>query len=177
MEKLPRILKQGTAEIRNKQINIAVLDDKTRIIIGGGTENTAFLGQIPSFIETYERHASTLAPHISIDANKVVPKVFFEVADGAKAFGYDCKILAEIGEAYYKYKEHLSKEGEVASNDYAEAIGFAQGLMINLAYIGMAALIDEATGYEKVRPKTDLQDTLQERLAKSSVKTLSDDRH
>lgn len=172
MKKLPRVLKQGTAKIRDKKIDMVVLDNKARIIVGGGTTTAAFLGEIPNFIEAYERHASTLALHMEIDANKVIPKVVFEVADGAEAFGYDCTILAEIAEAYQKYRDYLSSQGQVANNDYAEAIGFAEGLTRNLAYVGMTALIDEATGYEKVRSKTDLQDTLKVGLASPTVEPL-----
>lgn len=174
MTALPRILKQGKAKLRDNEVDIAVLDNQTRILIGDGTRNAPFLGKMPSFIETYKSHSSILAAHIEIDANKVIPLVEFEAPDGTKSVGYDCVVLAEIAESYFKYSDHLRQNGDTAPDDYAEAIGFAADLMVNLAYIGVTALVDEATGYEKVRPKTELQDTLSQRLVAPLEQPLSD---
>ena len=182
MTSLPRILKQGKAKLRDNEIDVAVLDDQTRILISDGTRNDPFLGKLPSFIETYKTHASTLANHIKIDvdtahieiaADKIIPMVDFEAQDGTKGKGYNHLVLFKIAETYFKYSDYLRKNSETAPDDYAEAIEFASDLMLNLAYIGVAALVDEATGYEKVRPKTELQDTLNKLLAPATETPLT----
>lgn len=174
MTTLPRILKQGSAKFRDNEVDIAVLDNKTRIIIGDGTCDDAFLGKLPSFIETYKSHASKLAEYIVLDESKITPKVAFEAQDGTEAVGYDCVVLAEIADAYYKYKASLRLADTTPTDDMAAAIEFAAELLVNLAYIGVTAMVDEVTGYQKVRAKTELQDTLQARLANPLLEPLSE---
>lgn len=174
MTTLPCILKQGSAKFRDNEVSIAVLDNKTRIIIGDGTCDDAFLGKLPSFIETYKSHAIKLAEYIALDENKIIPKVAFKMQDGTEAVGYDCVALAEIADAYYKYKVSLRLSDIVPTDDVAAAIEFAADLLVNLAYIGVTAMVDEVTGYQKVRSKTELQDTLQARLANPLLEPLSE---
>lgn len=165
MQALPRILKQGTAKFHDNEVDVAILNNKTRVIIGDGVQNNAFVGELPSFIETYKSHARTLTAYIDIAEDKIIPVTTFESQSGEVSTGYNCVVLAEISDAYYKYSNHLHRSGQQPTKDYEDAIIFAGDLLVNLAYIGVIALVDEATGYEKIRSQTALQDTLQERLS------------
>lgn len=163
MSNLPKVIKRAVAKFKDTEVDVAVLDDGTRVIIGDGTRKDAFLGIMPSYIETYNTQAKDLAEFMGIEANLVVPIVSFEDLDGTIGNGYNHVVMAEIADSYQKYKTTLIAAGKPIPDDFEEAIEYSERLMLNLAYIGINALVDEATGYQAVRSKTDLQDSLEKR--------------
>lgn len=165
MSNLPKVLKRAVAKFKDTEVEVAVLDNGARVIIGDGTRKDAFLGIMPSYIATYKTQAKELAQFMEIEANLVVPIVSFENLDGTTGSGYNHVVMAEIADSYQKYKAVLIASGKPVPNDFEEAVAFSERLMLNLAYIGINALVDEASGYQKVRSKTDLQDSLKTRSA------------
>ena len=164
MTEIPKVINQGIAKFKDKEVLIVVLDNKMRVMVGDGTGKDAFLGLLPSYIDTYQQQNAVLVDFMDIEGSLVIPQVKFKNLDGKEGIGYNCLVIAEIADSYQKYKDYLTNIGKPIPDEYKEAIKFSEDLMINLAYIGINALIDEATGYQAVRKKTDLQDLLQERV-------------
>ncbi|MFI4934330.1 MAG: P63C domain-containing protein [Caulobacterales bacterium] len=79
----------------------------------------------------------------------------FRTPAGALAYGYDASILAEIAEAILEARNagRLSRQQEHIA-DKAEA------LIRAFARVGIIALVDEATGYQEIRARDELQKIL-----------------
>jgi hypothetical protein len=168
MSKIPKVLKRGIVKFKDTEVDVAVLADGTRVIIGDGTRKDVFLGVMPSYIATYKAQAQDLTQFMDIEDSMIVPIIEFENLDGTDGVGYNHIVIAEIADSYQKYKANLIKDGKPIPEGFAEAIEFSERLMLNLAYIGINALVDEATGYQQVRSNTDLQDSLDKRTTATS---------
>lgn len=84
----------------------------------------------------------------------------FEV-NGKKAYGFDAELIVDLCNMYIKAREEdalLPKQLPLAQQ--------AQIIISSLAKVGIVGLIDEVTGYEKVREKDALQALLDKYLLK-----------
>ena len=166
-------------DVYGVELSVAVLTNKVRVILPlthndnleGDlvAKHDKIISQIPLFLEqTSSIHAKELKPFISAQELKNAEVSFID-KDGTEATGYDALILALISEAYLENRDAARK---AHGDDYKmpehieTATHFAQLLMVNLAMIGMTALIDESTGYQDVRAKDALQ-----RQLKDSIKS------
>lgn len=91
----------------------------------------------------------------------------FKTSAGGTALGYDALLMQEIirsiAKAYLKGKltkpqEHIGQRCEILDDGFSK--------------VGIIALIDEATGYEKIRDKDTLQEFLNKFLLKEHAKWL-----
>lgn len=181
MAKLPTVLKQGIVNIQGKELRVAVLSNKVRVILPASTtvniesdlvtERDEVMTQIPTFLEkTASTHAKELKSFISKKIIKSAEVTFID-KNGDEATGFDALVLAHVAEAYLKNRDEFRK---ATGDEYSLAkmpehiqneTHFAELLICNLAMIGMTALVDESTGYQKVRPKDALQQKLNEGMS------------
>lgn len=81
------------------------------------------------------------------------PFLFRPVGGPGVAFGYEGSIVVDYCDAFLKAHRQGFIEGEVADR-YAVA---AENLVLSVAKVGIVALIDEATGYQEIRPRKALE--------------------
>lgn len=111
---------------------------------GGGDRLAHFVAQ------------KTLSPYVSSELVDVTAQpLVFKTTSGSLAYGYDATVLAEICEAILEARNvgALSKQQEHIAHK-------AEILIRAFARVGVIALIDEATGYQKIRARDELQKIL-----------------
>lgn len=167
---LPRATHAGEITIGDISLPCYVLDDGSRVLSSRGI-NFAFSGSTggglsnpsPDGARNLPRILSTksIKPLISSEfsARLLEPKEFRPLHGGRSAFGYDASILPEMCEVIIDaYKLGFMKREK--AKDKAEILirGFAR--------VGIVALVDEATGYEKERVAGSLAKILEAFIAK-----------
>ena len=104
--------------------------------------------------------------------------IFYRTKNGGKGMGYDATLLPTVAEVYLKFRDAMLAERGAVPKQYAHIISAADILMRALANVGIIALIDEATGYQKDRARNALEKILDAFIAKELrpwVHTFSDD--
>ncbi len=176
----PKATHDGHLQIGNTMIDCAVLEDGTRVISqssflraigrspnpkagqGSGTLRQAYeenygLDELPPFLP-----AMNLKPFISSELmNSKNPIAYKPKTGGRMAFGYKAEILPMVCYAYID----ADKAGK-ALKSQKNMVKAAELIIRGLATVGIIALIDEATGYEKVRDRLALQKILDAYLLK-----------
>ncbi|MFE4356073.1 P63C domain-containing protein [Kitasatospora sp. NPDC056800] len=101
--------------------------------------------------------AANLGPYISSTLKEVLSEpINYRTPSGVRALGYPASVLPEVCEVYLEARRNgaLLKSQERAA-DAAEI------LIRGLARLGIIALVDEATGYQEVRARLELQKILE----------------
>jgi hypothetical protein len=96
--------------------------------------------------------AKNLKPFISKDLEVTSSQIEFRTVRGIKAYGYPAESLPKVCEVFLKARD----AGQLAHNQQHIAV-MAEALIRGLANTGIVALVDEATGYQTVRPRDALQ--------------------
>lgn len=161
---LPRATHEGTLKLGSIEIPCAVLEDGRRLLTQSGV--MLALGRsrqakgrgyydadvnLPAFLT-----AKNLKPFISKDLEVTSSQIEFLTPKGTKAFGYAAEMLPRVCEVYLQAREGLAldkRQEHVAAQ--------AEILVRALAQVGIVALVDEATGYQGVRPQDALQKYLE----------------
>jgi hypothetical protein len=157
---LPKATHKGILKIDDIEIPCFVLDDGRRVISGRGM--TAAIGmkgrgqgiaRITShrMIEATENNNLPMAIENPIKFLGGSPKV------GQPSDGFEAVVLQELCEAILKARDAGSLKTEQEKR-YGQ---FADMLIRSFARVGIVALVDEATGYQEVRPKDALQSYLE----------------
>jgi hypothetical protein len=158
-----RPLKLGADEIP-----CYVLNDGTRVLtqegflsaIGrsgkakGGQGATGAVGvvdKMPSFLA-----AANLKSLITKELAESTRPVVFVTSSGAKAFGYRAELLPQICNIYLS-----ARDQKVLKPSQYHIADKAQILVRALAETGIIALVDEATGYQEIRPQDALEKFLE----------------
>jgi len=158
---LPRATHTGELVIANRRISCAVLETGARLLtqetflnaIGrarkakAGTGSEKLVDGLPPFLA-----ADYLKPFISEELRQSTAPVLFRVPKGARAFGYNALLLPMVCEVYLKVRDN----GPITPQQ-ARIVRVCDLLMRGLARVGIIALVDEATGYQDDRTKTELQ--------------------
>lgn len=157
--------------IGNAELVCYVLDDGTRLITqegflsalgrakkakGGQGAATEGVDKLPSFLA-----AKNLKPFISNELIESTTPIVFRTPSGTKAFGYRAELLPKVCNVYLKARD---ADEVLASQD--NMVRAADILMRGLAEVGIIALVDEATGYQKDRDKDALAKILEAFVAK-----------
>ncbi len=173
MSKILKAEYQGKLPIKEFAISCAVLEDETRILVersvanafgvkGGGTywlkkrkgEKGALL---PEYIS-----AQYLKPYIKDNVyEKLLKPIVYSNKQGKEVSGIPATILPDICDIWITARENgaLNKSQEkIAENAYILLRGFA--------HVGIIALVDEATGFDKVISKKALHKILEEYINK-----------
>ncbi|MBZ2206604.1 P63C domain-containing protein [Massilia soli] len=166
---LPTATHEGDLKIGEASIPCAVLDDGRRLLTQSGF--MVALGRarqakgrqhydgdvnMPAFLT-----AKNLKPFIPIDLAVTSSQVEFKTARGTKAFGYAAELLPKVCEVFLK----AESAGALLSSQKHIAVQ-ARVLLIGLASTGIVALVDEATGYQAIRPQDALQAYLEKVISK-----------
>lgn len=156
----------GIIKIGEKDLKCAVLEDGTRIL-NKATIFTAFGRQpggrrkddirvpskpnLPSFID-----AKNLAPFITLELeNMLVNPIKYKTKNGRIVDGYSAEILPLLCDVYL--------EARMANKLTAKQLNIAKAseiLVRSLSKVGIVALVDEATGYQRDRDREELQKIL-----------------
>lgn len=149
------VLEDGTRLITEKGLrDVLGKAPKTKNPNLNATEN--LVDQTPSFLIPFN-----LKTFISRDKIWLTKCVVFRTKSGKIANGYRAELLPEICNAYLEARD----AGVLRS--YQEPIARAADLMMRgLAVVGINALVDEATGYQRDRPVDALAKILDAFIAK-----------
>lgn len=152
----------GVLLIGDKRIECAVLDDETRMVSQGTV--LAALDRAPTMgrREVTEGRppflsAANLRPFISRELVDLYEPVQYRLPyNGARSVGYRAEILPMVCEVYLDARN----ENVLLHNQHGAAKA-AEVLIRGLARVGIIALVDEATGYQEVRARQELQRILE----------------
>lgn len=159
---LPRATHDGVVKIGNAEIPCAVLEDGRRLLTQQGflqaigRARSAKGGQgasgdnLPAFLA-----AKNIKPFIDSDLVTSTKPVIFRSTKGIRAYGYLAELLPKVCTVYLEARD----EGALQAKQLPIADVCAI-LVRGLAQTGIVALVDEATGYQGVRPKEALQEYL-----------------
>jgi hypothetical protein len=153
----------GEMVIGDRPIKCAVLEDGTRLInqqtflraLGrarsakGGTGGTT--SDVPPFLT-----AANLRKYVSEEVKELSRPIPYIIPGQGRAVGYRAEILPAICEIYLD----AENEGKLLKSQEQAALA-ARILYRGLARTGIVALIDEATGYQEVRARFELQRILE----------------
>lgn len=156
-------INDGSIQIGDQEIKCAVLADGRRVLaqqtvlqtLGrarsakGRTGSTT--GGPPPFLA-----AANLQPFISDELREMFDPVPYRPLTGGKGFGYRAEILPMVCDVYLEARKtiRLPKTQERVAD-------ICEILVRSLAKVGIIALVDEATGYQEVRARDELQRILE----------------
>lgn len=157
---LPSATHRGLMKIGELQIPCFVLDDGRRVISGRGM--TAAIGmkgrgqgiaRISGLkaVKEYKNNGLSLAIGTPIQFLGESPKA------GVPSDGFEATVLQDLCEALL-----AARDAGLATTEHERRyVQFADMLIRSFARVGIVALVDEATGYQSVRPKDALQQYLE----------------
>lgn len=163
---------EGKLKIGENELNVAVLEDGTRVITQsavfkafGRTKRGRMIGDVrvpnmPAFID-----ANNLQPFINEDLNGVLNTITYLTKNGSESDGYDANILPLMCKMYLDARQANALKTQQISLARASEI-----LLLGLSKIGITALVDEATGYQYDREKDALQVVLEAFVSKELLK-------
>ncbi len=155
---MPTATHEGILEIGNLELPVAVLSDGRRVLTAGAM--LAALGrpwkgsykrtELPNFLD-----AANLKDFITQELRDVLQPIEFRGARG-QITGYLAEILPLVCDVYLRAREAGKVKGLQAN-----VAKQAEILVRSLSRVGIRALVDEATGYQSIRPQDALQQYLQ----------------
>jgi hypothetical protein len=160
---LPKTEAKGVLTIGDKKIPCAVLDNGKRVLTETGITN-AILGSRSGASKrkkAQETDGTPLPLFLAPENIKVLisdelwdgPLAPILYKDGDKTVSaYDANLLPIVCDLWLKAREN----GFLQKQQYTKAQQ-AEILMRGLAGVGIVALVDEATGYQEIRPKDAMQ--------------------
>lgn len=172
---LPAATHEGELPIGDTKVICAVLPNGQRIITQAtflralgrsrspkaGTGVLSTVDGLPFFLQN-----EALKPFITDELAMSTTPVFFKTKAGGKGVGYDARLLPQVAEVYLKFRDSQLASKGVVSTQYKKMVHAADILMRGLADVGIIALVDEATGYQRDRAKDALSKILEEFIAK-----------
>jgi hypothetical protein len=166
---------EGEFTLGGTPISCAVLPNGSRIITQAtflralgrsrspkaGTGVLSTVDQLPFFLQ-----ADALKPFISEELAQSTNPIFYRTKSGGKGVGYDARLLPRVADVYLQMRDAaIQKNGEVPTR-YQAMITAADILVRALANVGIIALVDEATGFQRDRAVDALATILEAFIAK-----------
>lgn len=171
-EKKPKALygkDENPLKLGDIEIPCYVLDNEKRVLVRAGMYKSLGMkeGTGSRSLTTGDRlvkfiNGKRISPYISNELTEmIINPIGFTLPNGGNAYGYDATILPEICEAVLKAREdgilqkqqlHIAKQCEI--------------LVRGLATVGIIALVDEATGYQRIRARDALHEILERFISK-----------
>jgi hypothetical protein len=183
--KLPKATHFGTVKIGDIEIPCAVLENGTRVFSESGVTE-AILGGRSGASKKLKKQAEEagallpvfiapgqLKPFISKELESGPMQPVKYMANGRVSTGFDATILPAACEVWLN-----ARQAGALQKQQLDKAQKAEILMRGLAHIGVIALVDEATGYQKDRARDDLAKILEAFVAKELqpwVKTFPND--
>lgn len=173
---LPAATHEGDLQIGGLVLPVAVTADGTRLMIsrafmtalGRPWKGSYARTELPNFVA-----AKNLLPFISDDLRKILDPIEFINKRGQRATGYRAELLQMVCDVYLEAR----KAGALTESQERVASA-AEVLIRGFARIGIVALVDEATGYQRDRASDALTKILEKFIAKELqpwVKTFPDE--
>lgn len=176
----------GEIKIGDAVIFAAVLPDGTRVIsqstllraLGrhpypkAGQGGSATLDELPVFLS-----AEAFKSFVSSELAASTKPLLFLDHTGTKTVGYRASLLPEVAEVYLRYRDQCLADGREIPARYQNMVQAADILIRGLANVGIIALVDEATGFQRDRAADALARILEEFIAKELrpwIKTFPD---
>jgi P63C domain-containing protein len=166
---LPTAWYTGVVPIGGTTLSCAVLEDGTRILTQSDmmralgrsrqAKGRAFYKgdvNLPAFLT-----AQNLKDFIPNDLYVTSSQVEFKLPSGQRAFGYRAELLPQVCEVYLK-----ARDADALHERQMHVARQADMLMRGLANVGIVALVDEATGYQRDRAQDALSKILEAFIAK-----------
>ena len=158
--KLPNAEFKGILKIADLEIPCFVLDDGRRVISGRGMTAAIGMkgrGQGIARIQGLKALKSLENNNLPSSINEPIQFTGGSPKVGAPSDGFEATVLQELCESLLSARDAgvLLTEQEVRYGLYADM------LMRSFARVGIVALVDEATGYQEVRPREALQKYLE----------------
>jgi hypothetical protein len=154
-EKKLKSTHEGILQLGSASLEVAVLENGSRIIGHNAVfraldrpqrGNSRVIG-VPAFMD-----AANLQPFVDEQLMSVIKKVEYFDKNGKEQQGFDANIRAR-------------EAGAITQTGQLETAKKAEILVRSLAKVAIAALIDEATGYQYTREKDELQKILKAYIA------------
>lgn len=173
---LPDATHEGELEIAGMSLPVAVTSDGTRLMIskafmtalGRPWKGSYASTELPNFIA-----AKNLLPFISKELRDVLDPIDFVNSRGQKANGYRAELLPLVCDVYLD-----ARKADVLTESQERVAAQAEILIRGFARVGIVALVDEATGYQRDRASDALAKILEKFIAKELqpwVKTFPDE--
>ena len=151
----------GDLKIGDRLLSCAVLEDGTRLI--NQTTLLSALGRGKAARKGADGHrrapflaAANLQEFISDELRKMDQPIRYRTPTGQRPFGYHAEMLPLVCEVY------ADADAANKLNRMQEPVARAARILYRgIARVGMAALVDEATGYQNVRARFELQAILE----------------
>ena len=156
---------EGPLKIGATIIKCANLADGTRVLTQrdvykamgrsgstGGVKSKGIAQDLPRILA-----AANLSPFISEELRCAVAPILFKTKKGVAAYGYRAEILPEICNVYLDARAAVPK---VLSTAQLKVAAQCELLVRGFARVGIIALVDEATGYQKERDRYELNKIL-----------------
>jgi hypothetical protein len=167
MAKKLKATHEGKINIGENELNVAVLEDGTRII----TQSAVFKafgrtkrGRAKSDMRVLNRpafvDAHNLQPFIGEDLERVLNPIKYISKNDNETEGFNAEILPKLCKVYLDARERKKLVSQQLPLARASEI-----LLLGLSDIGIKALVDEATGYQYEREKDELQKILQKYIS------------
>jgi hypothetical protein len=126
-----------------------------------GTGVLSTVDELPFFLQ-----ANALKPFIPEDLASSTRPIFYKNKEGKKGVGYDATLLPKVAEVYLRFRDECLIENGEVPKQYAHIVRASDILIRGLAHVGIIALVDAATGYEKDRARDELAKILEAFVAK-----------
>lgn len=158
---LLRATHQGKIHLGDVEIDVAVLEDGTRVVNRAGMfkafgrqyrgTTLARRSDLPSFIAS-----KRLEPYISAELRHELTGFTYLRKSGAEAQGFRAEIIPLVADVY------LRANDDDALQQQQKPLAKASEILVrSLSKLGIVALIDEGTGYQADRQKDELQKILE----------------
>jgi P63C domain-containing protein len=154
-------------KIGDAELPCYVLEDGTRVLSQGGFTGALGMARGGSMIAGMNRlelfvSRKSVNPYISDElAHKFANPISFVTPEGNRALGFEATLLHDLCEAVLRARE--------AGTLQRQQLGIAakcEILIRGFARVGIVALVDEATGYQRDREKEALSKILEAFIAK-----------
>lgn len=176
-----KAIHEGDLHLGDKVLHCAVLDDGTRVITAsavfeafdrprkGKSSETYRVDRMPSFI-----NANNLQPYVDEQLMEWTRLIEYTDKNGISRQGYDARVVRGLCKVYMDAR----RDDALLVSQQRFAV-ISESILYSLSDVGIVALVDEATGYDKVknRAKDELQKFFREALRENAgrwVKTFDD---
>lgn len=169
----PKLLKathEGKIKLGETSLNVAVLEDGTRVIsanavfraFGRVQRSNNRLINMPAFLD-----AKNLQPFIGDDLKPLINIINYENKGNKEDSGFNAAILPKLCKVYLDARATINPKTKktILTPKQIPLARASEILLLGLSHLGITALIDEATGYQYEREKDELQKILKAYIA------------
>lgn len=162
---LPRAIfgsSENPLKIGEVELPCYVLDDERRVLTAASVQSAMSMAAGGSMVKGLSRlelfiSGKIISPFISSELrDRIQNPILFRTPANGKAYGYEAEVLAELCEAILE-----ARSAGVLQAQQKQIAQQCEVLIRGFARVGIVALVDEATGYERVRKRGELHRILE----------------